>query len=143
MKKQRKIKSEKTKNIVKIIIVVLVFWLSDFFLHFTGVGETNYYYLSKFANSILFATMFFFIFKYKEHWKKLAYSFAFGTWISFYYLVSSYSGAVQQFLGISARYTPPPFVIFGITLTPYLWWFYHAIVFYIGLEIANFWGNRK
>jgi hypothetical protein len=140
MKKQKKF-NQKTNRIIKIIIVVLIFWLSDFFMHLTGVGETNYYYLSKFANSILFSIIFFFIFEYKEHWKKLIYSFAFGTWISFYYLISSYSGLVQ-FFGIYARYTAPPFVIFGIFLSPYFWWTFHSIVFYIGLEIAGLYNKN-
>jgi hypothetical protein len=133
--KQRKLSSGRTEKIIKIIIVVLVFWLSDFFMHFTGVGETNYYYLSKLANAVLFSIIWFFVFNYTAHWKRLVYSFAFGTWISFYYLISSYSGLVQ-FLGIYARYTPPAFVVFGIFLSPYFWWAFHSLVFYLGLELA-------
>lgn len=138
MKNKNKLK----EKIIGIIIVVLVFWLADFLLHFTGVGETNYYYLSKFGNAVLFSVIWFFVLSYKEHWKKLIYSFVFGTWISFYYLISSYSGLVQ-FFGIYARYTPPPFVIFGLTLTPYLWWLFHAVAFYVGLEIAGWYRSRK
>ncbi len=122
--------------IYKILIVVAVFWFSDFILHFTGVGESNYYYFSKLMNSLLFAFLFFSVFNFKQHWKKILYSLAFGTWISFYYLISSYSGLVQIF-GIYARYTPPPFVIFGITLTPFLWWIFHSLMFYIGIEISK------
>ena len=113
-----------------------MFWLSDFIMHFIGVGESNYYYLSKFGNAILFAVIFFFIFNYKEHWKKLVYSIVFGTWISFYYLVSSYSGLVQ-FLGISARYAPPPWVVGELMLPAFLWWIFHIVGFYVGLELAG------
>lgn len=126
-----------TKEVIyKTLIVVGVFWFADFFLHFTGVGESNYYYVSKLMNSLLFAFLFFAVFNYKEHWKKILYSFVFGTWISFYYLISSYSGLIQIF-GIYARYSPPPFVIFGITLTPFLWWAFHSLMFYIGIELVN------
>ena len=130
-------KSLKKISFLQVVIVVLVFWIFDYVFHSIGVGETNYYYLSKFANAILFSIIWFFIFNYREHWKKIIYSFVFGTWVSFYYLISSYSGLVQL-LGVSARYAPPPFVIGGIYLTPYLWWFFHALVFYIGLELAGF-----
>ena len=128
--------SHKFYTILKIIITILVFWLSDFIMHFIGVGERNYYYLSKFGNAILFSVIFFFIFNYKEHWKKLVYSIVFGTWISFYYLVSSYSGLVQ-FLGISARYAPPPFVVGELMLPAFLWWIFHIVGFYVGLELAG------
>src|SRR3989344_5435478 len=120
----------------KILIGIFTFWLLDLLFHHVGVGETNYYYLSKLGNAIIFSIIWFALFNKKEPWKKLIYSFIFGTWISFYYLVSSYSGLVQ-WLGIEARYTPPPFVIFGIVLSPVLWWFFHALTFYLGLELAG------
>jgi len=125
------------KSLIKIIITVGIFWLADFFMHHAGVGESNYYYISKFANSVLFATLFFLAFNYKEHWKKLAFSLIFGTWISFYYLITSYGTGFIQWLGISALYAPPPFVIGGIYLTPYLWWIFHGLMFFIGIEIAS------
>ncbi len=124
------------RRVYQIIIVVLTFWILDFILHYAGVGETNYYYLSKLGNAILFSIIWFFAFNSKEHWKKLVFSFVFGTWVSFYYLISSYSGFVQ-YLGVVARYTPPPFVIFGLYLSPLLWWVYHSIVFYLGLELSR------
>ena len=125
-------------KVYKIIIVVIVFWLLDFIMHYTGVGETNFYYTSKFGNAVLFAIIWFFIFDRKEQWKKLTYSFIFGTYISFYYLIASYSGLVQFFFGIYARYSAPPFVIFGEYLTPVLWWVFHSIAFYLGIILANF-----
>lgn len=128
--------------IYKIAIVVAVFWIIDFVLHFTGVGETNYYYLSKFANATLFAFIWFSIFNKKSHLKKLIFSVAFGTWISFYYLISSYSGFVQLF-GVTARYSAPPFVIFGIFLSPFFWWILHVLAFYLGLEISELFRNKK
>lgn len=124
------------RRVYQVIIVVLTFWILDFILHYSGVGETNYYYLSKLGNAILFSIIWFFVFNSKEHWKELAFSFVFGTWVSFYYLISSYSGFVQ-YLGVAARYTPPPFVIFGLYLSPLLWWVYHSIVFYFGLELSR------
>src|SRR3989344_5739124 len=123
----------KKEAVYKILITIAVFWMLDFLMHFTGVGESNYYYFAKLMNSILFAFIFFVLFNYKSHFHKLLYSIAFGTWISFYYLISSYSGAVQKFFGIYALYSPPPFVIFGIYLNPVLWWFFHISAFYIGL----------
>lgn len=122
----------------KILIAVLTFWFLDFAMHYTGVGETNFYYASKFGNAVLFSIIWFFIFGYKENWKKLLYSFIFGTYISFYYLIASYSGLVQFFFGVYARYTPPPFVIFGIFLPAFLWWIFHALAFYAGIMLANF-----
>ena len=130
------------KEVWQVIITAMVFWILDFSLHQHGVGESNYYYLSKFANSILFATLWFFVFKKKEHWKKLIYAFIMGTWISFYYLVFAYSGFVQT-LGVNATYAPPPFVIFGIFLSPYLWWVFHALAFYVGLEVAGLLNKTK
>ncbi len=124
-------------SVYKVINAVLVFWILDFILHFTGVGETNFYYTSKFANATLFAIIFFFIFSFKEQWKKIVYSFAFGTFISFYYLIASYSGLVQSFFGIDARYTPPPFVIFGVFLHPIFWWIFHSLAFYLGIILAE------
>jgi len=126
----------KKRLFLQVIITVLVFWISDYIFHIIGVGETGYYFLSKFGNAVLFSIIWFFIFNYKEHWKKIVYSVIFATWISFYYLISSYSGLVQL-LGIDARYTPPPFVIGGIYLSPLIWWFFHGIAFYIGLELAE------
>jgi hypothetical protein len=124
--------------IYKVIIAVAVFWLADFVMHFTGVGETNYYYALKFVNSFLLAFIWFAVFDdghIKTH-KRAIYSFIGGTWISFTYLISSYSGLVQ-FFGIYALSTPPPFVIFGIFLHPFFWWIYHSLVFWLGLEIAR------
>lgn len=130
MKKETKIK------ILKIAITLFIFWALDFFMHISGVGETNYYYISKFGNAVLFSIIGFFIFDFKSHTKKLIFSVIFGTWISFYYLVSSYSGLVQL-LGISARYSAPPFVIFGYYLSSFFWWFFHILAYYIGLEVAG------
>ena len=129
-------RGEIPKLIYKGIIAVAVFWILDFVMHSTGIGESSYYYLSKLGNAILFAIIWFFVFNKKEHWKKLLYSIIFGTWVSFYYLISSYSGLVQWF-GIYARYAPPPFVILGVFLPPYLWWIFHILAFYIGIELAN------
>ena len=129
-------KKEIKRKIIQTVITIFTFWILDFALHLTGVGETNYYYLSKFGNAILFSLIWFFIFAYKSHWRKILFSFIFGTWVSFYYLISSYSGLVQ-ILGISARYTSPPFVIAGIFLSPVLWWVTHSVGFYLGLEISS------
>ena len=126
-----------TKNIFyKIIINVAVFWLADFILHFTGVGESNYYYTLKLVNSFLLAFIWFTVFDNKKVYKRIIYALVFGTWVSFTYLISSYSGLVQ-FFGIIARYSPPPFVIFGIFLPPFFWWIYHGLVFWIGMEVAG------
>lgn len=126
-----------TKNTwYKITITIAIFWLADFILHFTGVGESNYYYTLKFVNSFLLAFIWYTIFESKQTYKKIVYSFIFGTWISFTYLISSYSGFVQ-FFGIGAYYSPPPFVIFGIFLSPFLWWIYHCLIFWLGIEIAQ------
>ena len=138
MKEDKRVKNK----IYGIITTIFVFWILDFILHKTGVGETNFYYLSKFANAFLFAVIWFFIFDSKSSWKKAVYSIAFGTWISFYYLIASYSGLVQ-FFGIVARYTPPPFVIFGITFSPFFWWVIHGLGFYLGLEIYGLIRKRK
>ncbi len=126
----------KKEVIFKIIIAALVFWVLDFVLHFTGVGETHYYYFVKMANALLFASIWFLIFDKNSRTKKFLFSVFFGTWISFFYLVSSYSGLVQWF-GIEANYGAPPFVIFGIFLTKYLWWVWHILSFYIGLEVSE------
>lgn len=125
-----------------IIITSLIFWLLDFILHFTGVGESNYYYTIKLANSVLFAFIWFSIFNKKQHWKKLLFSFVFGTWVSFFYLISAYDGLVQ-FFGITARYSAPPFVLFGIYLSSFFWWVTHSIAFYLGLELSDFVLKRK
>jgi|SRR3989344_2110520 len=132
----QKIKRSDKSILLKIIAVVAIFWLSDFILHFFGVGESRFYYISKFFNAALFALLWFFAFYSRKHWKKIVYSFVFGTWISFYYLIASYLGLVQ-YLGIYARYTPPPFVIFGIFLTPFIWWITHSLGFYLGLELSE------
>ncbi len=134
-------KEVKTK-IYGIIITILTFWVLDFILHIAGVGETKFYYLSKFANAFLFAVIWFFIFDKKSSWKKALFSVAFGTWVSFYYLISAYSGLVQ-FFGVMARYAPPPFVIFGITLSPFFWWIVHSLGLYLGLEIFELIRKRK
>jgi len=122
--------------IIKIIIAVLVFWIFDFMLHAIGVGESKFYFISKFFNAVIFAIMWLFVFYSRKHWKKIVYSIIFATWITFYYLISSYSGFVQ-YLGIYALYTPPPFIILGITLVPFMWWVTHGLWFYLGLEIAD------
>ncbi|MBS3094610.1 hypothetical protein J4474_03010 [Candidatus Pacearchaeota archaeon] len=141
---KNKIQKKDAKILVlKVVVTVLVFWLADFLMHFTGVGETNYYYLSKFGNAILFAAIFFLVFDFQEHWKKIVYSLAFGTWISAYYLLSSYSGLVQFFFGVYARNIPPAFVIGSLVLTPYLWWLFHGLIFFIGLELAGLIRRQK
>lgn len=122
--------------ICRIAIVVGVFWLLDFALHFTGVGETNYYYTAKFANSVLFAFLWVSVYNRKSHLGKLIFSLAFGTWVSFFYLISAYDGLVQLF-GIAARYSAPPFVIFGFYLSGFFWWATHSLWFYLGLEISE------
>jgi len=132
----QKVKNSSKLTVLKIITVILIFWITDFILHVHGVGESRFYYISKLANATLFSILWFFAFYSKVHWKKIVYSLVFGTWISFYYLIASYSGLVQ-FLGIYARYTPPPFVILGIFLTPFIWWITHSLGFYIGLEISE------
>lgn len=124
------------KVLLQIIIVVLVFWILDYLFHNLGVGESRFYYISKLANALLFSVIWFFVFNSESHIKKLIFSFVFGTWISFYYLVSAYSGLVQ-FLGIYANYSPPPFVIGDLYLSPILWWFFHIFSFYLGLEVAR------
>lgn len=124
------------RKIYGILITVAVFWLSDFFMHFFGVGETNYYYTIKLANSLLFAFVWFSIFDKKERWKKFLFSAVFGTWISFFYLITAYDGLVQ-FFGIEANYGAPPFVIAGIFLSKYLWWVWHILGFYVGLELSD------
>lgn len=135
-------KSEIKKGVIGLIITVAIFWLSDLILHKIGVGETPFYFISKFANASLFAIMWFFIFSGNSHIRKMIYSIIFGTWISFYYLVASYSGLVQL-LGIYARYTPPPFVIGSFFLHPAMWWLTHALGFYLGLEAADFFLRKK
>jgi len=132
----QKIKKFDKIILLKIIAVVAVFWLSDFILHFTGVGESRFYYISKLFNAVLFAILWFFAFYSRKHWKKIVYSIAFGTWVSFYYLTASYSGFIQ-YLGIYARYTPPPFVVLGIFLTPLIWWITHSLGLYLGLEVSE------
>ncbi|MBI4159428.1 hypothetical protein HY500_04195 [Candidatus Woesearchaeota archaeon] len=126
----------KKETFYKICITVGVFWILDFVIHFTGVGETTYYYLSKFANAALFSFIWFSLYNKKEHVKKLLFSIFFGAWISFYYLVFSYSGLVQ-ILGVYARNAPPAFVIFGLVLSPFFWWIFHVLAFYLGLEISS------
>lgn len=120
----------------KITVCSLIFWIVDFIFHYEGVGESNFYYLSKFGNAVIFAVLWFLAFNWKESWKKITYSIVFGTWVSLYYLLASYSGFVQYF-GISARYTPPPFVFFGIYFHPILWWVLHSLAFYLGIIIAG------
>ena len=122
--------------IVKIVITVIIFWLSDFLLHSVGVGESKFYFISKFLNSIVFAIMWFFAFYSVKHWKKIVYSAVFSLWITFYYLVSSYSGLVQS-LGIYAGYAPPPFVVLGFVLVPFVWSITHGLGFFIGIEVAD------
>ena len=124
------------KTIYKIFITIGVFWVADFLMHFTGIGESNYYYALKFANAVLLAFVWFAVFDSKSHWKKALFSIFVGTWISFSYLVTSYSGFIQWF-GISARYSAPPFIVFNLFLSPYLWWVYHILIFCIGLEISS------
>lgn len=131
-----KIKIRK-KIVYKILITVFVFWFLDFLMHNIGIGETNFYYTSKFGNSVLFSIIWFAILGYKENWKRIIYSFVFGIYISFYYLIASYSGLVQFFFGIYARYTPPPFVIFGIYLPAFIWWIFHSLVFYLGIVVSD------
>ena len=126
-----------TKEVIyKVILTTATFWFLDFLMHFTGVGETNYYYSLKLFNAFLFSFIWFAIFDIKKSFKKFLFSIVFGTWISLSYLISSYSGFVQ-FFGIYANSSPPPFVIFGMFLTPLLWWIFHIIVFYMGLEVSR------
>jgi len=131
-----------TKEVIyKVLITTAIFWILDFILHYTGVGESNYYYSLKLVNAFIFAFIWFVVFDIKKSFKKLLFSIVFGTWISFSYLVSSYSGLVQ-FFGVAARYTPPSFVIFGLTLTPFLWWVFHILAFYAGLEVSRIMDNK-
>jgi len=126
-----------TKNIIlKTFLAAILFWLIDFLLHVHGVGETNYYYTIKLANALLFSFIWFSVFDAKKHLHKFYFSVFYGTWISFYYLITAYSGLVQ-FFGIYARYTAPPFVILGIFLPSFFWWLCHIIAFYLGIEIAS------
>jgi len=126
-----------TKNTwYKIIITVAVFWLADFILHLTGVGESNYYYVLKLVNSFLLAFIWFTVIDSKKTWKRIIYALIAGTWISFTYLISSYSGFVQ-FFGVYALSSPPPFVVFGVFLSPFFWWVYHSLVFWFGIEAAR------
>ena len=61
-----------TKNIwYKVIVTVAIFWLADFILHITGVGETNYYYILKMVNSFLLAFIWFTVFDSKKVYKKI------------------------------------------------------------------------
>ncbi|MEX2016960.1 MAG: hypothetical protein WD876_00620 [Candidatus Pacearchaeota archaeon] len=128
-----------TKHVwYKIVITMIVFWLADFVMHITGVGESNYYYVLKLMNSFLLAFIWFTAFdeRHKQVWKRGLYAVIAGTWISFTYLMTSYSGLVQ-WLGFEAYYAPPPFVIFGLFLPPFFWWIYHLLVFWAGLELAK------
>ena len=126
-----------TKEVIyKVLITTAVFWILDFVLHYTGVGESNYYYSLKLINAFIFAFIWFAVFDIRKSLKKLYFSIVFGTWVSFSYLISSYSGLVQ-FFGVAARYSPPPFVIFGMFLTPILWWVFHILAFYAGLEVSR------
>ena len=124
------------KRAYKIIITTAIFWLLDFTMHFAGVGESNYYYTIKLANSLLFSFIWFSIYDRKSHIKRLLFSVIFGTWASFFYLISSYSGLVQWF-GVQARYIAPPFVISGIFLPAFFWWVFHILAFYLGIEISS------
>src|SRR3989344_1127249 len=130
-----KVKITKEVN-YKVLITTAVFWILDFVLHYTGVGESNYYYSLKLINAFIFAFIWFAVFDIRKSLKKLYFSIVFGTWVSFSYLISSYSGLVQ-FFGVAARYSPPPFVIFGMFLTPILWWVFHILAFYAGLEVSR------
>ena len=126
-----------TKEVIyKVLITTAVFWVLDFLIHFTGVGETNYYYSLKLFNSLIFSFIWFTVFDIKNSFKKFLFSIVLGTWISLSYLISSYSGLVQ-FFGIYAYTSPPPFVIFGMVLTPFLWWVFHIVAFYVGLEVSR------
>ena len=134
-------KNKKSKVFWKIAITAFVFWIFDFLMHISGVGESHFYYISKFANSVIFASLWWLAFDSDARWKKIVYAFVFGTWISFYYLVSAYSGLVQ-WLGLYARYSAPPFVFGGLYLSPFLWWAFHAFAFYIGIEVAGLIKNK-
>ena len=128
-----------TKSIwYKVIIAVIVFWLADFLMHISGVGESNYYYTLKLVNSFLLAFIWFTAFdeRHRKVWKRAVYSFVAGTWISFTYLITAYTGLVQ-FFGVQALYSAPPFVIFGLFLPPFFWWVFHSLVFWAGLELAR------
>ncbi|MBI2103040.1 hypothetical protein HYT55_04325 [Candidatus Woesearchaeota archaeon] len=135
-------KEDTKRKIYQTAIAFFTFWILDVIFHQLGVGESNFYFISKFANSLLFAIIWFFIFNKKEHWKKFIYAFIFGTWITSYYLAASYSGFIQ-FLGIYARYSPPPFVFLGVHLHPATWWFFHSLTFYIGIELAEFFFQKN
>jgi len=132
-----------TKSIVyKVLITVAIFWFADIIMHLVGVGESNYYYVLKLVNSFFLSFIWFTVLDKKSHYKKIIYSFVAGTWISFTYLITSYSGFVQWF-GVQALYSAPPFIIGSLTLTPYMWWFFHALVFFIGIELAGLIKNKK
>src|SRR3989338_10988664 len=107
--------NKQTLKISKVVIIVAIFWILDFLAHMVGVGESNFYFISKLINGILFAIIFCFAFTFNKRWKTVLFSTLFGTWVSFYYLAFSYSGCVQ-WLGIDAEYGPPPFELFGLVL---------------------------
>lgn len=132
----------KREIILKILLGAGIFWILDFALHVHGVGETNYYYTLKLVNSLIFSFMWFRVYNNRGHLAKLIFSAIFGTWVSLSYLITSYSGFVQ-FFGLAARSTPPPFVVFGVFLSPFLWWIFHILALYVGLEVASKLFNKK
>ncbi len=122
--------------LLRVVVVAFVFWVGDMFLHYIGVGESTFYYISKLGNGIIFAVLWYVGFAYREHWKKIVYSIVFGTWVSLYYLLASYSGLVQS-AGIYALESPPLFVVGSLVLHPVAWWVFHSLVFYLGLQVAE------
>src|SRR3989338_6430305 len=122
------------KVLLLALFICLVFWMLDWLSHVLGGTETLYYYLSKLGNSFLFSLIL-----VKVFWKKLQQSWisrviasvVMGLYISFYYLISSYSGLVQQY-GIVALTAPPTF----FTLSPFIWGPAHMLYFFVALNFG-------
>lgn len=122
------------KALLLALFICVVFWTLDWLSHVFGGTETTYYYLSKLGNSFLFSLIL-----VKVSWKKLQQSWmarsiasvVMGLYISLYYLLSSYSGLVQQY-GIIALTSPPTF----FTFSPLLWGPAHMCYFFVALNLG-------
>jgi len=122
------------KALLLALFICLVFWMLDWLSHVLGGTETLYYYLSKLGNSFIGS---FILVKYfwprlkKSMPARIVASVAMGLFISLYYLISSYSGLVQQY-GVVALTSPPTF----FSLTPFLWGPAHMLYFFIALKLG-------